>query len=488
MFRTAVVLALLGAALPCSAATLSSASRLPSVTLTAPDYAARLARETRLASSRQPRPFLWAVPVESPLPTLADGRWETVDGTAYWRLPLHAAGARSLSVALRAAGLPADARIRIDSLDGHDRRGPYAASDFSGGRLQLPLVRGERALLTLSVPAGSETAVDLDIARIDYGFRDFDDTLKADAGGCNVDILCPAGEGWQDAARAVARYTVSHAADGTYLCSGTLVNNTAHDGAPYFLTADHCFRSEEGEFAGDPDSLVLYWNYQAPSCDSNSEGDLTQTQSGATLRANSGVSDFALLELDTTPPPAYQVHYAGWDRRNLAPTSGTGIHHPRGDVKKISVEYDAPTITDYSSNEADSSGDFLRVANWDVGVTESGSSGSALFSDSRHLVGTLTGGRAACNVVGNDNGQPDWYGRLYSHWNRSTSTGASVKSWLDPCNSGVSTLDGGDAGALIAGCDNGGSSGDDSSGGGGPWPWPASLLLALAALARIRRA
>ena len=45
----------------------------------------------------------------------------------------------------------------------------------------------------------------------------------------------------------------------------------------------------------------------------------------------------ALLQLNTTPPASYNVFYTGWDAAPAA-TSATGIHHPSGDIKKISFD------------------------------------------------------------------------------------------------------------------------------------------------------
>ncbi len=71
---------------------------------------------------------------------------------------------------------------------------------------------------------------------------------------------------------------------------------------------------------------------------------------------------------------------------------------------------------------------------------EGGSSGSPLFDANGLIVGTLTGGSSYCDAQTN----PDYYGKMYYHigiirvltpWNR-------LKDWLDPANTGVTTLNG----------------------------------------------
>lgn len=477
--RNLLLISLLLAACPLAAATsLTPASRLQMIRLASPDVAAALRREQAVPAGT-PRPALWALPVSGPLPTLADGEWETVDATAVWRLPLEASGAQSIGIAFSGLDLPDEAQLSVSSLDATQTRGPYTQDDVRNGKLQLPIIEGEQLLLTVELPAARRGSLSLTIARLDYGFRSFDEAEAAyKSGGCNEDVACPAGDTVRDQIRAVARYTVAQPA-GTYSCTGTLLNNTARNGRPYFLTADHCFRNDRGAFVGDPASIRLYWNYQASSCSGPRDGSTSQYQSGTTLLANNLNSDFVLLELDQQPPSSYKVYYAGWDRSNAAPASAVSIHHPQGDEKAISVEYDATTITDYGSDTTDPSANYIRIGNWDIGVTEGGSSGSGLFNPEHLLVGTLTGGTAQCNNFGtNDNNQPDWYGRFYEHWNGSSATTGSVRSWLDPGGNGATRLSGIDAADI--GKDDNDSEGDD----GGSLP---ALLLLFGGAAGLRR-
>ena len=79
------------------------------------------------------------------------------------------------------------------------------------------------------------------------------------------------------------------------------------------------------------------------------------------------------------------------------------------------------------------------MADWDLGATEGGSSGSPLFDQHHRIVGQLHGGQAAC---GNDD--PDWYGRLFTSWTGDGTAGGRLSDWLDPLNSGLVTLDGRD--------------------------------------------
>jgi hypothetical protein len=75
------------------------------------------------------------------------------------------------------------------------------------------------------------------------------------------------------------------------------------------------------------------------------------------------------------------------------------------------------------------------VADWDLGTTEGGSSGSPLFDQDGYVVGELHGGDAAC---GND--RPDWYGRFSYAWDEGSTDDSRLSVWLDPLGTGQTTL------------------------------------------------
>ena len=175
---------------------------------------------------------------------------------------------------------------------------------------------------------------------------------------------------------------------------------------------------------------------------------------GGTVRASSGSgtlnnppganqvagSDFYLVELNSAIPTTYNPYFAGWDRNNSAATNGVSIHHPNGSAKKISTFTASLTNTSFNGG---GSGHFWRVV-WASttnghGVTEGGSSGSPIFNQNKRIVGQLTGGSSACNATSS----PDVYGKLRSDWDlNGSSNSAQLKPWLDPTNSGVTSLDG----------------------------------------------
>ena len=210
--------------------------------------------------------------------------------------------------------------------------------------------------------------------------------------------------------------------------------------------------------------MTIYWNYEARTCGS-ADWDFNPanvgTQFGATLLAAWADTDFALVRLHHQPnqnDPDNDVHYAGWDRRDMAHSGAVGIHHPSGDPKRISFDNDTINIATYGGYGSSPSAGFLRVHDWDIGTTEGGSSGSGLWNANRRLIGQLSGGNAECG-----NNSADWYGRIAKSWNGGGTSATRLSDWLDPASTGAECLDGAnpDAVALL----NIDGSCDDLSGG-----------------------
>ncbi|MCB0539904.1 MAG: T9SS type A sorting domain-containing protein, partial [Bacteroidetes bacterium] len=174
-------------------------------------------------------------------------------------------------------------------------------------------------------------------------------------------------------------------------------------------------------------------------CNSNSWAGANNTVSGTTLVANNADSDFALLKLSSAPPSNYEVYYSGWDRTGNPSAFQTGIHHPSGDLKKISRDNNPATQAMYSSAFC------WRIGNWEEGTTEGGSSGSPLFNDAGLIIGQLYGGSASCSNI-----SEDFYGRFDVSWDYSNDIAKQLKNWLDPCGTNETTIEGYDPNTITA--------------------------------------
>lgn len=276
------------------------------------------------------------------------------------------------------------------------------------------------------------------------------------SGSCNVNVACPEGSAWSDQIRSVARILVKNGSNQGF-CSGALVNNLAQNCKNYFLTANHCGASAS---AADKNQWIFYFNYQSATCAAPASEPSSNTITGCTMRssssngANSSVflSDFMLVEFNGAIPASYNVYYAGWNAGGTGGNSGVSIHHPSGDIKKISTYNTTLVSRRYYSQLPDNS---HWEANWvttatNTSITEGGSSGSPLFNSSGLIIGKLSGGPSFCGATGTN--RQDYYGKISYSWTSNGSTASvQLKPWLDPANTGTTTLAGRNA-CTASGC------------------------------------
>jgi len=194
----------------------------------------------------------------------------------------------------------------------------------------------------------------------------------------------------------------------------------------------------------DLNKWTFYFNYQSDTCEDPPAEPNERTLVGASKLASSSNpsnigSDFYLVRLNNKIPSAYNAFYCGWDRSNNPSVSGVGIHHPEGDIKKISTYTEQLTSGSWQSTPGTH-----WIVKWSAtqngfGVTERGSSGSAIFSSGGLVTGTLTGGESSCT---NTNGA-DYYGKISFSWeSNGTADSMQLKPWLDPLNEGRMSMEG----------------------------------------------
>ncbi len=404
-----------------------------SLALPAVDRAKRLAEDARRA---KPGPLRYAIPVDVAVTPESHGTWETLADGRLWRLRVHSPGATDLNFGFTRYRLPAGATLHVWSESRSTYEGPYSDRDHKAhGQLWTPPVPGERAVVELFLPAAAAgEAATLELTRVGTGYRDLFRLAPAPdkQGSCNIDVVCPEGDPWRDPIRSVAAYSLG----GALFCTGQMIADVPGSFRNFFLTANHC-----GMSPANAASMVVFWNFESPVCGQLSGGSLADNQTGATFRASRADADFALLELDDPPDPAFGVFYSGWGRTGTAPVGSVGIHHPDGDEKAISFNDDLLTsgpncILGGTPNT------HWYVDNWEQGTTEPGSSGSGLWNpDNQKLIGFLTGGAASCEDL-----EFDCYGKLSASWN-GPSAATRLRDWLDPAGTGAMMVDGADPNA-----------------------------------------
>jgi len=364
------------------------------------------------------------------------GQWSTANGVSSLKIPVSADDAHSLSFGFDDVFLPAGAKLFIYDESGDQVLGPYTDKDHNTAReLWTPVIEGEKAYIEVNVPEANQKHVRFNLKAVNQGYRGFTKADQLKSGSCNIDVVCARADDWRDEIRSVASFSFTSGGS-SFVCTGSMINNTAQDSKPYFLTANHCVSTETVV-----NSMVFYWNYETSTCQGVPDGNrLANSQSGATMKATWEPGDLTLVELDADPDEAFNVHWAGWDNEDVAPASAVAIHHPAGDEKRISFDEDPLLITEYLEDLATANGTHLRVGAWEEGTTEGGSSGSAIWNADKQIVGLLTGGFASCNAPT----EPDWYGRVALHWEGGGTPASQLKAWLDPGNTGAVSLNGSD--------------------------------------------
>lgn len=375
----------------------------------------------------------------------SNGTWTSIGNSKIWQMGINCPNANAVSVRFNEFDLPKGAKIFIYDVEQTHFIGSFnSLNKQANGMLATSLVYGENIIVQLELPNKYEVSdVNLNIDQVVHSYRGLQSKFEelkelqrgpfGNSGACNINVNCPEGDDWQVEKKSVALIV----SGGFASCTGALVNNTNNDGHPYFLTANHCLGGGVGNW-------VFYFNHETAGCNGNN-GPTDQSVSGATTVASNGGSDFALLEINNGNdiPAGFNAEWAGWDNSDneAAVTGATGIHHPSGDLKKICHETDAP----YHTNQGGAA--VWYIDEWEEGVTEGGSSGSPLFDQNHRVIGQLYGGWAACNGSVN-NGEADWYGRFGVSWD-GNSASSRLRDWLDPNNTGVSTLDGYPTGAVV---------------------------------------
>lgn len=374
-------------------------------------------------------PFRFGNPFDVNYDLKNSGTWDVLEnGDRLWRLRIMSRDAYSINLIYDRFVIPEGASLFVYSDDKSYVIGGFTRENMTPTtRFATSPVRGDVIVVEYREPADAQFQGEITISRVIHAYKDLFDVVKGfgDAGSCNNNVHCPEAADWQNEVRAAAMIING---GGSRLCSGSMVNNVRQDLTPYFLTANHCL-------GGDYSTWTFVFNYESPNC-TNIDGPLNQTVVGATLRSNASASDFGLLELFSIPPESYNVFYGGWNAVDTAAHGVVGIHHPSGDIKKISWEYDPVTSSNYLGLP-NSGTSHWRVEVWDDGTTEPGSSGSPIYDNNHRVIGQLHGGWAACNFD-----TADYYGKFSRSWNDGASASTRLKDWLDPDNTGALVLDG----------------------------------------------
>lgn len=391
-----------------------------------------LRAEDKVLDNHKDIPWRFGQNIEVSFNRKTNGIEETLpNGDKIWRLCIASPGAVSINLLFDNYYVPKGAKMYIYNADHTDMIGAFTDFNNRDDRMfATTLVKGDFMTIEYYEPADAEFEGEINLMRVTHGYRgpeDFIDKAFGSSGSCNVNVICPQSAGMEDQIRSVCMLVSGSSG----FCTGALINNTSNDGTPYVLSADHCYTT--------PGSVIYWFNWESTTC-VNGTNPPHDDISGATQCARNAASDFWLVELSSDPPAGYNVYFSGWNRTTDNNISGKvwGIHHPAGDIKKISWSTLGVSTTTYLQEPVPGDGTHWRITTWSDGTTtEGGSSGSPLFDPTGHIIGQLHGGYASCSSI-----TSDWYGKLGVSWTGGGSNTTRLSNWLDPGSTGATVIEG----------------------------------------------
>jgi lysyl endopeptidase len=407
----------------------------------------KLQREDR----KNPGIHRFAAPISTNFDVLKDGETTTLpDGSRMVRMKISLKSALGMVLLFDKFYLPQGATLHAYTENKKQVFGPFSAANNSEtGVFTIGLMQGETTILEYFEPKNTEKTTQLHIFRVDYAYNrtyiepssDAPSTYKSPLSGgfgmsktCNVNINCTTDAFLQDAKKGVVRIMMV-LQEGTGWCTGGLINNAKSDAKPYVLTGFHCQYGYTAKY----DFWKFDFNYEAEGCDNPATEPTYSSMVGCKYRAGKLETDFLLLELNKNIPSFFNAAFLGWNRKSdYLPDRSFLIHHPTGDIKKLSIDTDPATVfaeTIKWNNTVTTPANHHFRLQFDKGTYELGSSGSPMLDNSGKIVGQLNGGYASCDqTIG-------YFGRLSVAWDEGKTKETRLKDWLDPDNTGAMTVD-----------------------------------------------
>ena len=367
----------------------------------------------------------FALPVKANINFLQEASMLTEGETTIYSLAIKANGAMNLSLQFTEFNLPENALLSIYSKN--EFTDSITSQQNNESNIWATRVyQGDMLTISVKIPNSLKWLPKFNISTLNFGYKRFG--VQADFGNpgtsapCHINANCPAGNAWGNEKNAVAMIVVN----GTEQCTGALIMSVGCSNTPYFLTANHCLG------AGNVPNWVFQFQTLSSDCATNTGWREDVQFNGCVLRANNASTDFALLELNTIPPANSDLFYAGWSRQTTGIATTTVLHHPLGDLMKISVDNQGPFALNTFGVDA-------WQINQDLGRLEPGSSGAPYFNQNHQIIGqhwrrpAAGTGVPVCDITIAEGGRFD------RSWTGGGTNATRLSNWLDPNNTGVLT-------------------------------------------------
>jgi lysyl endopeptidase len=397
-------------------------------------------------------PWRFAKLIETNISITSNGTLKSVGNTWVWALKIKTNNAKSLSLTFKNLQLTKGAEIFLFTNEKKVIYGPLTKEMYTTTEeISTEVLPGNSIFVLYRIPKSMEVIDNVVISKIGFGYRNGGSAFRNEGAvedrtlSCHTDVTTATGDCFRMEQRAVARTLINNSSS---LCTATLINNTQNNLRPFLITANHCSFDNASNPVNFANLGIRFLFYQGNSS--------IITFIGATERVSTGaISDCSLLEMTQTPTSNQGLIFLGWDRSTTPPTTSRVLHHPSGDLMKISGDLDAsitntaaltfgrfmlPTSSAWRFNSGD------NVAGGDFGALEGGSSGSALINPIHRIIGDLKGGNnQTCNGNNGSNATTLWYGRFDVSYSPSgvptTSAALRLENWLNPTFNNTQNLD-----------------------------------------------
>ena len=425
-------------------------SAIPTIVMQSIDVQAVLQEDEKPKEKNTLSPFKFGLAIDVDIDLKKMGlKEELPNGDKLWLLKIHSPGAYSINLIYNDFKLASGSKLFVYNEEKTMVLGAFTPelSNNQYNEFATDLVQGNTIILEYYVPKDDPAYLNDDIIKISKVIHGYINTFSdeynrglGESASCNKDINCPLGSGWDNEKKAICLILYEN---NTSIGTGCLINNTNQDCTPYILTACHCYYDDKGILRNNPATNIFRFKYWKPSCDSGSPSNWNSI-TGATMIAHYAPTDFVLLKLNSSIPSNYAVYFAGWDRNTIPALTTTTIHHPKGDVMKISDDMQSPIAVSWQGSPTLS---HWRVE-FDHGIVQNGSSGAPLFNQNKRIVGQLHGNQRnmcydfdnACHCAQTPIGE---YGRFDMSWTGGGTSSTRLSDWLAPgLSSPPTTLNG----------------------------------------------
>lgn len=345
-----------------------------------------------------------------------DLQWITIaDDRRAGRLRINSRGAESVRAALvigsDSGTLPEDLILHFKGTD--DDIFEVTGKELKNNQLYWsPIVVGDAVTVELVLPAGIKPeSLHLAVPQLSWFSASYKDAKAGysrnfgESESCETDAVCSVqrgNPGYDNAMNAVAKTLHTEANGFSFMCTGTLLNNSNSPKRQLLWSAAHCALNQ-----AEADTYQTVWFYATTQCNGDAstiDPRVAVLTGGATILYRHQERDTLLLELKRTPPAG--VFYQGWNAQQIANGSDIhDLHHPSGDATK----YSQGNVTGLglSTRDAQTNNVYTNLirVQWPTAVVEKGSSGSGLLtiaSDGAYqLRGGLFGGPSSCSASTN---------------------------------------------------------------------------------------